>query len=714
MSDLNVISKLEDRLKIKFSESTSLRGIYFDFAPQEASYFYENNKITGIKIRGWELNEFPKELLELKSIRILNLNSNKLQDISDVGKLTKLDALNLSENNISDISKIANLKSLKWLDLKFNKISEISAIQNMLILVKLYLDSNIISNINSLKKLPELKELTLSGNNIKDFSVLSTIKKLKKLDLSKNNISEIPSLSSLTRLLILNLSHNKIQSIDSLRTVPNLEELFLSNNKIASLPNLQALPLKLVDLSNNSILKISELAKLPKISFEGLITENNPVTYEAYSFREPPVGVLDINILTSVLKRIIGLFHSEKSGMIGLFGRWGRGKTFLWNNLKADLEKNNYKTIEFSAWKYNDTPAAWAYLYETVANTLYEKPSILRPFRLFALRLKKDFLGTIFNFFLVLILPTLIFFALKENFDKINGSWEFMKGFEVQLGFGLTYLIFVFYYFSKIYNLKLTNIIRQISSKRFTEMMGMQAEIEKELNFIIKSYNKKIVLFVDDLDRCNEAKILQTIDSLRLITENKDISDKLVIIAAIDERILKKVIRNKYVNLVEQEEELEKMVKEYFEKLFVFGIKLPQLSEDHIKQITENVLKTVFYYSTISLKTGPEYPILHDYLPKITEITPRQITNAYNKFIFSVNLLQKKIKNVTASDKELTFALIVHFSFIEDISNLDKFLNNNKRIEDNKIICAIFDKELKTDKSKFGTILEIIKTTVAY
>ncbi|MEA3450738.1 MAG: P-loop NTPase fold protein, partial [Bacteroidota bacterium] len=597
---------------------------------------------------------------------------------------------------------------------KFNKISDISSLKNIQKIVKLDLDNNQISDISPLKKMLELKELTLSENNIKDLSTITSIKKLKKLDLSKNLITNIPSFNSLSRLLTLNLSFNKILNFEGLKDVSNLEELFISNNNISLLPNMQDVPLKLVDLSNNNISKILELTKLPKMSFEGLITENNPVTNEAYSFREPPTAVLDVKVLTSVLKKIIGLFHSDKSGMIGIFGRWGRGKTFLWKNLRKELDENNYKTIEFSAWKYNDTPASWAYLYETIAKSFYDKPTFWRPFKIFFLKLKKDFLATILNLFITLVLPIFLYFTLRDNFDKISGSWEFVKGFEMQIGFGMTYILVLIYYFSKFYKLNLSNIIKQISNNKFIDLMGMQAEIEKELTFIIKSYPQKIVLFVDDLDRCDEEKILQIIDSLRLIIENKEISEKLVVIAAIDERISKKVIRNKYSNLIEDNEELNKMVKEYLEKLFAFGVKLPALSEDQIKQVTENVIKSVFYHSTISLKTGAEYPILHDYLPKIEEITPRQITSAYNRFIFAVNLLTKKTKNVSASDKELIFALIIYFSFVDDIKNINSFIKKNKKFADNKIICTVFDKEIEVNKSKFGIILEIIKTTVAF
>ncbi|MGL6196939.1 MAG: P-loop NTPase fold protein [Thermoguttaceae bacterium] len=64
------------------------------------------------------------------------------------------------------------------------------------------------------------------------------------------------------------------------------------------------------------------------------------------------------------------LDDSEKSICFGLFGRWGRGKTYLAKQVAKRLEKKNYATIEYNAWKYRTTPESWAFLYETFANKL--------------------------------------------------------------------------------------------------------------------------------------------------------------------------------------------------------------------------------------------------------------------------------------------------------------------------------------------------------
>lgn len=57
----------------------------------------------------------------------------------------------------------------------------------------------------------------------------------------------------------------------------------------------------------------------------------------------------------------------------GLFGHWGRGKTFLVGKVTNILERDfNYRSVRFSAWKYRSKPGVWAHLYET---TLAEQRS---------------------------------------------------------------------------------------------------------------------------------------------------------------------------------------------------------------------------------------------------------------------------------------------------------------------------------------------------
>ena len=70
--------------------------------------------------------EIPKSILNLKSLKSLNLSSNKLQKIPEsIGSLTSLEYLDLSHNKIREIPEsIKVLTSLKWLDISHNKIDK--------------------------------------------------------------------------------------------------------------------------------------------------------------------------------------------------------------------------------------------------------------------------------------------------------------------------------------------------------------------------------------------------------------------------------------------------------------------------------------------------------------------------------------------------------------------------------------------------------------
>ncbi len=88
----------------------------------------------------------------------------------------------------------------------------------------------------------------------------------------------------------------------------------------------------------------------------------------------PVIGVKEIAIeVGELLKKLL----DQKGNMFGIFGQWGRGKTFLWQEITKYLsanEKNSvqFLKVEFHAWKYQDTPASWAYLYEIFADKYFE------------------------------------------------------------------------------------------------------------------------------------------------------------------------------------------------------------------------------------------------------------------------------------------------------------------------------------------------------
>lgn len=147
---------------------------------------------------------------------------------------------------------------------------------------------------------------------------------------------------------------------------------------------------------------------------------------------------------------------------------------------------------------------------------------------------------------------------------------------------------------SKAYSTRATDLIKKYTLKHsFKASMGIQADIQNEIITLLKIWvqvKEKVVLIIEDLDRCYQERIIENIDALRVMLEDEEISKRLMIIAAIDERILKSAIFLKFSTLFKKEEPevakaigkfaIGEMIREYMDKLFIFSVKLASLTAE--------------------------------------------------------------------------------------------------------------------------------------
>ena len=96
------------------------------------------------------------------------------------------------------------------------------------------------------------------------------------------------------------------------------------------------------------------------------------------------------------------------------------------------------------------------------------------------------------------------------------------------------------------FSIKAEDVVKKYTNRHsFKNTLGIQADIQEEIIKLLKVWiptskigKKKILLIVEDIDRCSEDKILQNIDALRIMLDDEKLKDKLLVITAIDERIL--------------------------------------------------------------------------------------------------------------------------------------------------------------------------------
>ncbi len=383
---------------------------------------------------------------------------------------------------------------------------------------------------------------------------------------------------------------------------------------------------------------------------------------------------LGVKKLASQFAGIISNLEENTGQVVGVFGPWGRGKTYFVKQVCKDL-KIDYNTCEsadnspfyfakFHAWKYQDTKGVWAYLYEQIADRYYDhlnkeawkKPNnsnflwflkklMIIPFLkwknekclLFRLNIERNGSREIYIFFLAFIMVFVNAYLVRKIFENITKEnlesiFKIINWCFATVGIlALTSICYKLYKLGK----KGKRIVRKYTERpTFNHLLGVQAEIQGELKSLLSAWiriryrrtdssakwyerflsffweskknkweerltgsKKRLLLFVDDVDRCSEDRLIQVVDSLRVLLEDEEIAKRLIVVTAVDERILNRAILWKYKDVLDLNKELEKeleekklrkseklnqsqLLKEYMDKLFITGLKLPPLTSD--------------------------------------------------------------------------------------------------------------------------------------
>ncbi|XP_076330934.1 uncharacterized protein LOC143236518 [Tachypleus tridentatus] len=313
---------------------SSLRLMYNNLVTLPLHVFRGSEHLmTSLDLSHNQINEFPvKALRKLSYLQWLNLNSNKLEDLSR-GSFEKLwsrltlSSILLGSNHISFIedSLFRGLRNVTSLDLTNNHISKLEGQPFPESLTTLSLSDNLLDWIppDALSNLRYLKMLNLGGNlfpSLPSNWKLST-RHLDELDFSHNVLTQLESdiLNGSFSVHKLSLSYNylRILSVKAFRGL-HLQKLSLANNRLSSIPigafeGLEA-TLTALDLSFN-IMKSFPKAVKELEHLQQLLMRGNQLSYlekyDLYACRKS-LEVLDLSRnLLKVFQKKLCLFNVD-------------------------------------------------------------------------------------------------------------------------------------------------------------------------------------------------------------------------------------------------------------------------------------------------------------------------------------------------------------------------------------------------------------------
>ena len=375
---------------------------------------------------------------------------------------------------------------------------------------------------------------------------------------------------------------------------------------------------------------------------------------------------------------------SENIPMMGVFAPWGRGKSYFLNLIFQQLESRkekwyhsffgrnttkNYKIIKFNAWKYQDTPAIWAYLYETI----YHQTSWWQKCWLY---IKKNVRSYKFSLLVLLISFSWLIGYLLNKYTSILDAVSNLKAIG---GIGtIVTVVFSFVLTLKDNPISALKIIQKYTRRKsYNDCLGIQNAIESDLEDllgVLQFKKDRVLLCVDDIDRCSTEKMVNIVDSLRTVLENDIIRDRLIVICSIDIEKLMHGYRSMYKDFISESEEV---IREQIDKVFIFSLGLAKLGpiqlDEYLRKLLEindsdssTMAKETLFdtdrqedalyiansdETSIKLSDIEMYRAINEFVQKnkSSNITPRKLRIMYYQLLFANNLASKR--GVTLTEK---------------------------------------------------------------
>lgn len=351
---------------------------------------------------------------------------------------------------------------------------------------------------------------------------------------------------------------------------------------------------------------------------------------------ETNLDLLDFDYLINITKDIIEN-DSLSPCTIGVYGDWGSGKSSLVEMILNDYEdKEDFLCLKFNGWLFEDYEDAKNALLGDILDVIKEK-------RKLSAKAKK----TIEKLFKNL-----------DYFDLASKGLKYGADFFLTGGIGT------------IADITIQNIVSKTKEagkqfkpeeiKKILEGTFKKEDVRKNLREFHKDFKtlldqtkiKKLVVFIDELDRCNHDTILETLEAIRLFLFT---SGTAFIIGA-DERQVMYAVRSRFPEVEGNQIDIG---KEYLEKMIQYPIKIPQLGLQEVE----------FYITCLFFQD-----VFKDNYIEIIKFIKSEKSKDFLNFEITFDLIKNQFQSLDENRIKETLSLSKQLSAV-----LSKSLNGNPR-----------------------------------
>jgi formylglycine-generating enzyme required for sulfatase activity len=282
------------------------------------------------------------------------------------------------------------------------------------------------------------------------------------------------------------------------------------------------------------------------------------------------------------------LLTSETPMTLGVHGAWGSGKTTLLQMLREEIltrDRDHVRTAWFTAWKYDRNEVIWRTLILSVIDSLYPKEDGRR---LSAEEMTEDQQ------------------AQTEYLERLARSlytdvdWSEKGGWAINVGEAVKMPIYFAARFAGLGDVakemgidpKVTNLLRREITEYALEQVTSTEKFEETFEQAVRMIlgeRGRLVVFVDDLDRCLPEHAVSVLEAIKLFLNVPGT----VFVLGMDREVVRRGIESHYgavLSSIKGDSEYVPITgDQYLQKVVQLPFNIPPLDEDSVTRFVHSL-----------------------------------------------------------------------------------------------------------------------------
>ncbi|MCI0518808.1 MAG: SUMF1/EgtB/PvdO family nonheme iron enzyme, partial [Chloroflexi bacterium] len=325
---------------------------------------------------------------------------------------------------------------------------------------------------------------------------------------------------------------------------------------------------------------------------------------ETYTLSDQPTDqdALDFGPYVRALVKIIQSSETATPLTIGVFGDWGSGKTSLMRMVRKELAAE-YHTVWFDAWKYDKEDALWRALLLQVLAALRKaveaKPAAGKDeleAREKALDALSDLEGSLYHA------------VEREELGNLQVNWrELLKGSvetALHVGVALVPGLHLAQAVMEAAGKKavgddpgaLLKAVERTRTKINSEHVQSLEQFQARFQGLVRQHippEGKLVVFIDDLDRCMPGKAIEVLEAIKLFLD----VERCIFLLGLDQSVVARGVEIKYRELGFEPADGEARQKlidgaRYLEKIIQLPFIIPTIAAEDMTSFVEGLVKS--------------------------------------------------------------------------------------------------------------------------